>query len=75
MSSVPTKLLSYQSVVLRFSAPHWKLRKITMVIGGQPARPMEVISFIEMPKAPSPAKPITGTSGQPILAPTIDGKP
>ena len=28
-----------------------------------------------MPKAPSPAKPTTGVSGQPILAPKIDGKP
>ncbi len=46
-----------------------------MVIAGQPSRPIDVISFIEMPKAPSPAKPTTGTSGQPILAPTIDGKP
>jgi hypothetical protein len=28
-----------------------------------------------IPKAPSPAKPITGVSGQPIFAPRIDGKP
>ena len=34
-----------------------------MVIGGQSLRPQAVISFIEMPKAPSPAKPTTGTSG------------
>ena len=46
-----------------------------MVIGGQSPRPIAVSSFIEMPKAPSPAKPTTGTSGQAILAPTIAGKP
>jgi hypothetical protein len=28
-----------------------------------------------MPKAPSPAKPITGVSGQPIFAPKIEGNP
>ena len=28
-----------------------------------------------MPNAPSPAKPITGVSGQPIFAPKIEGKP
>ena len=28
-----------------------------------------------IPKAPSPAKPITGTSGHPIFAPRIAGKP
>ena len=28
-----------------------------------------------IPKAPSPAKPITGVSGHPIFAPKIDGKP
>ncbi len=28
-----------------------------------------------IPNAPSPAKPITGVSGQPILAPNIEGKP
>ena len=31
-SSVPTKLSSYQRIELRFSAPHWQLRKMTMVI-------------------------------------------
>ena len=39
------------------------------------SRPIELISFMEMPKAPSPAKPTQGVSGLPILAPTIDGKP
>ena len=28
-----------------------------------------------IPKAPSPEKPTTGVSGQPILAPKTDGKP
>ena len=46
-----------------------------MVTGGHSPRPIAVISFMAMPKAPSPAKPTTGVSGQPILAPTIDGKP
>ena len=35
----------------------------------------ELISFMLIPNAPSPAKPITGVSGQPILAPSIEGKP
>ena len=35
----------------------------------------DVSTFMEMPQAPSPAKPPTGRSGQPILAPRIDGKP
>ena len=48
---------------------------MTIVTAGQPSRPIDVISFIEMPKAPSPAKPTTGVSGQPIFAPTIEGKP
>ena len=34
----------------------------------------EVISLM-LPKAPSPEKPTTGVSGQPILAPKTDGKP
>ncbi|GIS12500.1 MAG: hypothetical protein CM15mP115_16510 [Alphaproteobacteria bacterium] len=46
-----------------------------MVMPGHSSRPIDDISFIEMPKAPSPAKPTTGTSGQPILAPMIEGKP
>ena len=35
----------------------------------------ELISFILIPNAPSPAKPITGVSGHPIFAPRIAGKP
>ena len=46
-----------------------------MVIAGHSSRPQVVISFMEIPNAPSPAKPTTGTSGQPILAPRMDGKP
>ena len=46
-----------------------------MVIAGHSSRPQAVISFIEIPNAPSPAKPTTGTSGQPIFAPMIAGKP
>ena len=46
-----------------------------MVIAGHSSRPIADISFIEMPKAPSPAKPTTGTSRRPIFAPMIDGRP
>ena len=46
-----------------------------MVIAGHGLRPIEPISLIEMPNAPSPAKPTTGIFGWPILAPTIAGKP
>ena len=46
-----------------------------MVIAGHPLRPIAVSSAEAMPKAPSPAKPTTGVSGQAILAPTIDGRP
>ena len=46
-----------------------------MVMAGHSLRPIELISLMEMPKAPSPAKPTTGVFGLPILAPTIDGKP
>ncbi len=46
-----------------------------MVMAGHSSRPTAVISLAEMPKAPSPAKPTTGVSGQAILAPMIDGKP
>merc|ERR1712072_36665 len=74
-SSVPTKLSEYHRVVLRFSAPHWWLRKTTMVTAGHSFRPHAVSSFIEIPKAPSPAKPTTGTFGLPIFAPIMDGKP
>jgi len=35
---------------------------------------MEVISFIEIPNAPSPAKPTHGVAGFPIFAPMIEGK-
>ena len=42
---------------------------------GQLLRPQAVISFIDIPKAPSPAMPITGTSGCAILAPQIAGNP
>jgi hypothetical protein len=51
------------------------LRKITIVIPGHSSRPIELISFIEIPNAPSPAKPMQGVSGLPILAPIMDGKP
>ena len=46
-----------------------------MVIAGHSLRPIAVSSVTAIPKAPSPAKPTTGVSGQPILAPTIDGRP
>ena len=46
-----------------------------MVMAGHGSRPIEVISFMEMPKAPSPAKPTTGVSGLPSFAPMMDGKP
>ena len=46
-----------------------------MVMAGHSSRPIELISFMEMPKAPSPAKPTHGVSGLPILAPMIEGKP
>jgi hypothetical protein len=46
-----------------------------MVMPGYSLRPIEAISLIEMPNAPSPAKPTTGVFGHPILAPTIAGKP
>src|SRR6185369_14991523 len=36
---------------------------------------IELVSLIEIPKAPSPAKPTQGISGLPILAPMITGKP
>jgi len=58
-----------------FFGPHWKLRKITMVMPGHSWRPIEFISFIEIPNAPSPANPTTGTSGHPIVASIIAGKP
>ena len=35
----------------------------------------DVISDILIPNAPSPAKPTTGVSGQPIFAPNTEGKP
>ena len=44
-------------------------------MAGHSSLAQELISFILIPKAPSPAKPITGVSGQPIFAPKIDGKP
>jgi len=46
-----------------------------MVIAGQSPLPTAVISFIEIPNAPSPANPTTGTFGFPIFAPAIAGKP
>ena len=46
-----------------------------MEIAGHSSLAHELISFILMPKAPSPANPITGVSGHPIFAPNIDGKP
>ena len=46
-----------------------------IVIAGQLSRPHDTISFMEIPKAPSPAIPITGTSGRPTLAPQMAGKP
>ena len=39
------------------------------------ALPIAVSSFTAIPKAPSPENPTTGTSGQPIFAPTTDGSP
>lgn len=42
-----------------------------MVMAGQLSRPQAVISFMEIPKAPPPAKPITGVSGLPIFAPRM----
>ena len=46
-----------------------------MVMAGHSSRPTDTISFIEIPKAPSPANPTTGTSGLAIFAPAIAGKP
>src|SRR5271170_764784 len=47
---------------------------MTIVTAGQPSRPIDVISFIEMPKAPSPAKPTTGVSGAADLRPDDRGE-
>ena len=44
-------------------------------MAGQSPRPIAVSSLTAIPKAPSPEKPTTGTSGQPIFAPTTDGSP
>ena len=48
---------------------------MSIVIAGHSFLAHELISFIDIPNAPSPAKPITGVSGHPIFAPKIDGKP
>ena len=44
-------------------------------MAGHSSLAQEVISFILMPNAPSPANPTTGMLGHPILAPRTDGKP
>ena len=80
----PAAVLFDHDGTLVNSEPQWAVAKravaerygqAALEPGGLVTDPIEAISLIEIPNAPSPANPTTGVSGQPIFAPMIAGKP